>query len=110
MTKVTKHDQRIWVECAILTGVSALFAVLMNKYFARHKPAELLPKDQSGDILAVALEMPTPEEKAKTEPARRALDQATAQITGHFRPGHLVCFGRLLDDGFDRSINGLLRQ
>jgi undecaprenyl-diphosphatase len=80
MTKVTKHDQRIWIECAILTGVSALFAVLMNKYFARHKPAELLPKDQSGDILAVALEMPTPEEKAKAEPARRALDQATAQV------------------------------
>jgi undecaprenyl-diphosphatase len=80
MTKATKHDQRIWVECAILTGVSALFAVLMNKCFARHKPAELLPKDQSGDILPVALGMPTPEEKAKAEPARRALDQATARV------------------------------
>ena len=78
--KTASAEQRIWVECAILTGVSALFAILMNKMFARHKPAEPLPKDQSGDILAVTLEMPTPEEKAKAEPARRALDQATARV------------------------------
>ena len=78
--KAASAEQRIWVECAILTGVSALFAILMNRRFARHKPAEPLPKDQSGDILAVTLEMPTPEEKAKAEPARRALDQATARV------------------------------
>ena len=80
MAKVTKHDQRIWVECAIFTGVSALFAILMNKCFARRKPAEPLPTDHPGDTLAVVLERSTPEEKAKAEPARRAIDQATAQI------------------------------
>src|ERR1035437_7129275 len=80
MTIVTKNDQRILVECAILTGVSILFAVLMDKRFARRKPAELLPKGLSGDTLAVALEKATPEEKAKAESARQALDQATAQV------------------------------
>ena len=80
MTKVTKDDRRIWAECAVLAGVSALFAVLMNKCFARRIPAEPLSMDHRGDTLAVVLEKVTPEEKAKAEPARQALDQATAQI------------------------------
>ena len=37
-------------------------------------------------------------------------DQSTAQVAGHFRPGHFVGLRRLLDDGFDRGVNGLLRQ
>ena len=78
--KASTDDQRIWVECAILAGVSALFAILMNKCFARRKPAELLPTDHRGDTLAVVLGKSTPEEKAKAESARRALDEATAQV------------------------------
>jgi hypothetical protein len=80
MTKVTKDDKRIWVECAVLAGGSALFALLMNKRFARYKPAEPLPMDHPGDTLAVVLGKSTPAEKAKAEPARQVLDQATAQI------------------------------
>jgi len=79
--KMTRDDRGIWVECAILAGVSALFAVFMNKRFARYKPIEALPKNQpAGDTLAAVLKKPTPEEKSKTEPARQALDQATAQV------------------------------
>jgi len=37
-------------------------------------------------------------------------DQSTAQVAGHFRPGHFVGLRRLLDDGFDRGVNGLLRK
>jgi hypothetical protein len=52
----------------------------MNNRFARRIPAEPLPTDHPGDTLAAVLEKATPEEKAKAEPARQALDQATAQI------------------------------
>jgi undecaprenyl-diphosphatase len=78
---MNRNDQRVWVECAILAGVSALFAVFMKNRFARSRPAEMLPKDQpAGATLAAVLQKPTPEEKSKTEPARQALDQASAQI------------------------------
>jgi undecaprenyl-diphosphatase len=52
----------------------------MNNRFARRILAEPLPTDHPGDTLAAVLEKATPEEKAKAEPARQALDQATAQI------------------------------
>jgi len=78
--KAATDDRRIWVECAVLAGVSALLAVVMNKLFARYKPIEPLPKNEPGDIPSAFWEKPKPEEKAKAEPARRALDQATAQI------------------------------
>ena len=78
--KATTDDRRIWVECAVLAGVSALLAVLMNKRFARYRPTEPLPKHQPGDTPAAPWEKPKPEEKAKAEPVRRALDQATAQV------------------------------
>jgi membrane-associated phospholipid phosphatase len=78
--KATTDNRRIWIESAILAGLSALLAVLMNRLFARHELTELLPKHQSGDTPAAPGEKPTPEEKAKAEPVRRALDQATAQV------------------------------
>src|SRR5512141_1202555 len=78
--KAATDGRQIWFECAVLAGVSALLAVLMNKRFARYRPIEPLPKDQPGDTPAVPLEKPTPEEKAKAEPVRRTLDQATAQV------------------------------
>ena len=78
--KATTDDRRIWIECAILAGLSALLAVIMNRLFARQKPGEPLSKPPSGDTLAAPGGKPTPEEKAKAEPVRRALEQATAQV------------------------------
>jgi hypothetical protein len=78
--KATTDDHRIWVECAVLAGMSALLAVLMNKRFARYRSTEPLPKNQPGDISSAPWEKPKPEEKAKAEPVRRTLDQATAQV------------------------------
>jgi undecaprenyl-diphosphatase len=52
----------------------------MNKRFARYRSTEPLPKDQPGDISSAPWEKPKPEEKAKAEPVRRTLDQATAQV------------------------------
>ena len=76
--KSSADDHRIWVESAVLTGVYALLAVLMNKLFARYRPTEPLAKQQPGDTPPAPWEKPKPEEKAKAEPARRALDTATA--------------------------------
>jgi undecaprenyl-diphosphatase len=78
--KPTTDDRRIWVECAVLAGLSALLAVLMNKRFARYRSIESLPKHQLGDTPTAPWEKPKLEEKAKAEPIRRALDQATAQV------------------------------
>ena len=78
--KASTDDRRIWVESAVLTGVSALLAVLMNKLFARYRPTEPLTKHQPGAIPSMPWEKPKPEEKAKAELARRALDQVTAQV------------------------------
>ena len=78
--KATTDDRRIWVECAVLAGLSALLAVLMNKRFARYRPTAPLLKHQPGDTPAAPWEKPRPEEKAQAEPVRRALDQATAQV------------------------------
>jgi undecaprenyl-diphosphatase len=74
-------DSRIWIECAVLTGFSALLTMLLNIRFARSRPAEPLPNHQSGDTPAMPWEGPNKEEKAKAEPVRQALDQATAQVT-----------------------------
>jgi undecaprenyl-diphosphatase len=78
--EATTDDRRIWIESAILAGLSALLAVIMNRLFARHELNEPLPKHQSGNTPALTGEKPTPEEKAKAEPVRRALNQATAQV------------------------------
>ena len=76
--KASIGDRRIWVESAVLAGGSALLAALMNKLFARYRPTEPLTKHQPGDTPPAPWEKPKPEEKAKAEPARRALDTATA--------------------------------
>jgi membrane-associated phospholipid phosphatase len=78
--KAATDDRRIWIECAVLTGMSALLAVLMNKLFARYRPIEPLQKNQPGGAPSAPWEKPKPGEKAKAEPVRRALDQATAQV------------------------------
>ena len=78
--KATTGNRRIWVECAVLAGLSALLAALMNQRFARYRPTGPLPKHQPGDTPAAPWEKPKPEERAKAEPVRRALDQATAQV------------------------------
>lgn len=78
--KASTDDRRIWVESAVLAGVSALLAVLMNRFFARYKPTEPLPKNDPGDTPSAPWEKPKPEEKAEAEPARRTLDEATARV------------------------------
>ncbi len=81
MMKAAKNERGIWIEFAALVDVSALFALLMNNRFARRKPSGLLPKDLPVAAIAAVLEKPTPEEAAKAEPARQALEQATSQVT-----------------------------
>ena len=78
--KSASSDGQIWIEIAVLAGISGLLAALMNKRFARYKPSIAPPKVQAGDTPAAPWEMPKPEEKAEAEPVRRALAQATAQI------------------------------
>ena len=78
--KAASADRRVWVECAVLTGLSALLAALMYELFGRYKPAVSLLKNQPGDIPPAPWEKPDPEEKANAEPVRRTLDQATAQV------------------------------
>ena len=78
--KTASDDRRIWVESAILVGLSALVAALLYKLFGRSRPIEPLLKNQPAGALPAPWEKPKPEEKAKAEPVRRALNQATAQI------------------------------
>lgn len=78
--KASTDDHRIWVESAVLAGVSALLALIMNRLFARYRPTELFTKHQPGGTPSAPWEKPKPEEKATAEPARRALDQATTQV------------------------------
>src|SRR5512143_814252 len=78
--KATTDERWIWVQCAALAGLSALLASLMNRFFARYGPTWSLPKPQPGEPPAAPWAKPRPEEKAKAEPVRRALDQATAQV------------------------------
>ena len=54
----------------------------MNNRFARRMLAEPLPTDHPGDTLAAVSEKATPEEKAKAEPARQALDQGPPAAKG----------------------------
>lgn len=76
----TSVGRRVWVDCAVLTGISALLAALMYALFGRFRPLEPILKNQPGDALSAPWEKPKLEEKAKAEPLRRALDQATAQV------------------------------
>jgi undecaprenyl-diphosphatase len=78
--KTAPDDHRIWVECAVLAGLSALLAGLMVELFARHGPAGSPSNPTPGGVPATPWDKAKPEEKAKAEPARRALDQATAQV------------------------------
>jgi hypothetical protein len=78
--KAASAGRRVWVECAVLAGLSALMAALMYELFGRYRPLEPILKNQPGDAPSAAWEKPKPEEKAKVEPARRALDQAAAQV------------------------------
>jgi len=52
----------------------------MNQIFARLRTTEPLTKLHPGDAPSAPSEKPMPEEEATAEPARRALDQATAQV------------------------------
>jgi undecaprenyl-diphosphatase len=81
MMKSTTNDRQIWIQSAALGGFSLLFAFLMYKRFGRYKPEGLLPKPEPGDSTPAPWDKPAPLEKAVAEPARKALDQATAQVT-----------------------------
>ena len=78
--KNASDSRRVWVECAVLVGLSALIAALLFKLFGRYRPIEPLLKNQPDDAPPPPWEKPKPEEKANAEPVRRALAQATAQI------------------------------
>lgn len=78
--KSTTNERQIWIQCAALAGFSVLFAFLMNRRFARYRPNGLLPKIEPGDSTPAPWDKPAPEEKANAEPARQALDQATAKV------------------------------
>ena len=73
-------DRRVWAECAVLAGLSALMAALMYELFGRYRPTKSLLKNQPGDASPAPWEKPKQEEKAKAEPVRRTLDQAAAQV------------------------------
>jgi undecaprenyl-diphosphatase len=78
--KNASTGRRVWIECAVLAGLSALTAALMNELFGRYRPAASIIKNQPGDAPLAPWEKPKQEEKVQAEPVRRALDQATAQI------------------------------
>jgi undecaprenyl-diphosphatase len=78
--KAASAGRRVWVECAALAGLSALLAALMYALFGRYSPIKSLLKNQPGDAPRAPWEKPKQEEKAKAEPVRRTLDQATAQV------------------------------
>jgi len=52
----------------------------MNQIFARFRTSEPLTKPHPGDAPSALWEKTKPEEEATAEPARRALDQVTAQV------------------------------
>jgi len=52
----------------------------MYAIFGRYRPTEPILKNQPGDAPPAPWEKPKQEEKAKAEPVRRVLDQATAQV------------------------------
>jgi len=81
MMKSTTNERQIWMQCAVLAGFSLLFTLSMYRRFGRYKPDGLLPKPEPGDSTPAPWDKPAPVEKAVAEPARRALDQATAQVT-----------------------------
>ncbi len=78
--KTTPTDRRLWLDIAVLAGMSGLLTVLMHKGFAHYNQVKAPPKEQPGDTPAAPWEMPKPEEKARAEPVRRTLEQATAQV------------------------------
>ena len=78
--KAASTGRRVWVESAVLVGLSVLMAALLNMLFGRSRPIGPLLKNPIGDALPAPWEKPNPEEKAKAEPVRQALNQATAQV------------------------------
>ena len=78
--KASTDNRRLWIECAVLAGVSALLTVFMDMLFAPDKTVELFTPHPSGDTPNAAWQKPKPEEKAQSEPARRALDESTAEV------------------------------
>jgi membrane-associated phospholipid phosphatase len=78
--KTASAGRRVWIESAVLVGLSVVMAALMNELFGRYRPAGPLLKKQHGIASPAPWEKPKPEEKAKAEPVRRALNQATAQV------------------------------
>jgi undecaprenyl-diphosphatase len=78
--KIIINNHRVWVECAILVGLSALMAALLNLIFGRYKPAAAILQNRPDNAPPAPWEKPKQEEKAQAEPVRQALDQATAQV------------------------------
>jgi undecaprenyl-diphosphatase len=76
----SNDNHRLWVECVFLAGLSALLPVLLNKRFARYGPNGSPTKHPLGKTPALPWKTPKPEEKAKAEPVRQALDQAIAKV------------------------------
>ena len=78
--KAASVGRRVWVECAVLAGLSALMIALMNELFGRYRPTRsLLRINLATPPLRLGKSL-NQEEKAKAEPVRRTLDQATAQV------------------------------
>ena len=84
--KAASAGRRVWVECAVLAGLSALMAALMYALFGRHRPLEPILKNQPGDAPSVPWEKPKPEEKAKAEPARRHSTRLPPRSTRRRKP------------------------
>ncbi len=78
--KFRKKDTRIWLQSAVLMGLSGAFGLLMNYLFGHYGPGAIRAKRQLGGNPVAPWEKPKPEEKAQAEPVRRTLDQATAQV------------------------------
>jgi undecaprenyl-diphosphatase len=78
--KAASPSRRIWVECAVLTGLSALMAALMYVLFGRYRPLVPLLKNQPGGTASAPWKKPRSEEKAKAEPVRQTLDQAAGLV------------------------------
>ncbi len=77
--KASTDDNPMWVECALLAGLSVLLPVLMMKYFARYRPRPV-SEHQPGDTSLAPLEKPKPEEKAEAEPVHQVLEKGIAQV------------------------------
>ena len=88
--KAASASRRAWIECAVLVGLSALLAGLLYELFGRYTPGGALRKNPTDGVPPSPWDKPKPEEKAKAEPARRALDQATAQVDSPEKAGRVA--------------------